>query len=475
MKPLVFLAAAGALGDEELSILCVDNDATNGSLKESMKLIQLYDAVRGEQKWLGDLPFFRPKLRLVDDHPWSPFVASQEQTLDHYLGYESMLAKEKNLTALYEFLYDKGKRKLSVSEGFRGKPSIGAAVYRAAARTTGATPEDGLHSLRMQLQNGAAQGKTVKLFSMGSIFGGTGAAGLPSIPVSLIDSMSNGKDKVLSGAAFLLPYFSFNTNGLEKQGPHAKPSDFIMMMKDALRYYSANSSRYQCVYAVGSDSWRHVKTAAVGKEMQNNEADLVEFLAALAASHFLVSWQPSADTRINTQADAVKPDLYVLHREHAKEFHWTDIPEQARIKPQLAAFTRFCFLFLSEFAPKLESGSPEGQAWFQDHIKNASVTHTSAEFQGQVASLKAFCSQFLRWWSDLHRDSGLGLKLISTDAFDGGKYYEAKFRTMVTGEVFRSSAKEAKQAIPRVEQEHKSQQLSGLGHFVKALAEVTKA
>ena len=470
LKPLVFLAAAGALGDADLSLLCVDNDSTNGNLTESLNLIHLYDRVRGRQRWLGDAPFFRPKLSLVDERPWSPFSSREgEPTLDHYLGHESMRAKSEGLTELYEFLYDREKRGLSVTEGFRGRPSIGAAVYRAAARGGTNGHSDSLQRIREQLEAGTAQGRSVKLFSIGSIFGGTGAAGLPSIPASLIDSMKHGSEHVLSGAAFLLPYFEFNTGGLDDQGAHANPNDFIMMMKDALRYYVLNPSRYQCVYAIGTDKWRHLENAAVGKEKQRNQSDVVELLAALAASNFLVSWQPPA-----TGENGQGPALYVLHRGSESQFNWSDVPEQARVKPQLAAFTRFCFLYLKDFYPELEKARQPGKraTWFARNIDQAGVSSTTAEFQEQASSLRDFCREFLKWWVDLHHGSGMTLNLVNASAFGTMPFVDEAFQTLIVGDHYRSSAKDVVKKVAGSLPQHKPD-LSGFGHFVQALASVT--
>ncbi len=473
LKPLVFLAAAGALGDQDLSLLCVDNDATNGNLTESLDLIHLYNHVRGPGKWLGDAPFFRPKLQLMDDRPWSPFSTHEaEPTLDSYLGHESMRRRAEDLTALYEFLYDPEKRKLSVTEGFRGRPSIGAAVYRAAAQgnsTTNGDHVDSLGRIKEQLETGAAQGRSVRLFSMGSIFGGTGAAGLPTIPSTLIASMKHGSDQVLCGGAFLLPYFAFNTATLDRQGAHANPNDFIMMMKDALPYYVLNRSRYQCVYAIGADKWRHLPNSAVGKAEQKNPADLVEFLAALAASNFLVTWSPSAAGQ-----NGHDPLLYVLHRERETSFTWADVPEAGRIKPQLAAFTRFCFLYLRDFEPELQR-SAHGHlkaTWYGKHVKEAGVNPTTSEFQDQVKALGDFCRAFLRWWVDLHNNAGLTVELTHAGAFSHYPFEDEAFPTLITGERYPYTAKQAVQRLAGMPLERKPD-LAGFGHFVHVLARIS--
>jgi hypothetical protein len=472
LKPLVFLAAAGALDDSDIALLCVDNDATNGNLTESLEIVHLYNYVRGEQRWLGDSALFRPKIQLVDDRPWSPLNPHEgEPTLDSYLRHDSMSATATDLASLYEFLYEPDKRRLPVTEGFRGKPSIGAAVYRAAAQTgdiAGAV-EDGLQRIREELEKGTAQARQARLFTMGSVFGGTGAAGLPTIPSTLIANMRHGAEHVISGAAFLLPYFEFNAGALEQQGPHANPSEFVMMMKDALRYYQMNASGYECVYAIGADKWRHVPTPAVGKAEQKNPADLVEFLAAVAGSHFFLTYQPPPAAQ-----NGHGPTLFVLHRGQEAVFNWTDIPEHDRIKPKLAAFTRFCFLFLNDYEQELHKAA-RGHlkaTWYAKHIQAAGVNPTTSEFQNQVKALGDFCRAFLRWLVDLHSNAGLGINLAHTSAFTQRPFVDDAFSTLITGERYAMTAKQAVQKAAGLPFERQPD-LIGLGHFVHALAAAT--
>ncbi|MBV9269403.1 MAG: hypothetical protein JO061_24755 [Acidobacteriaceae bacterium] len=472
LKPLVFLAAAGALDDTDVSLLCIDNDATNGNLSESLEIVHLYNRVRGAQRWLGDSPLFRPRLQLMDDRPWSPLNAQDsEPTLDSYLRHDSMTANAADLASLYEFLYEPDKRKLPVTEGFRGKPSIGAAVYRAAAETgamTGAV-QDGLQRIREELEKGTAQARHARLFTMGSVFGGTGAAGLPTIPSTLIANMRQGADHVISGGAFLLPYFDFNPGSLDQQGPHANPSEFVMMMKDALRYYQLNPSGYQCVYAIGADKWRHVPTPAVGKAEQKNPADLVEFLAAVAASHFLVTYQPAPASQ-----NGHGPKLFVLHRGQEAAFQWADVPEHDRLKPKLAALTRFCFLFLNDYEQELQKAA-KGHlkpTWYVRHIQAADVNPSTSEFQNQVKALGDFCRAFLRWWVDLQNNAGLAINLAHTSAFTQRPFVDEAFSTLITGERYGLTSKQAVQKVAGLPFERQPD-LIGLGHFVHALATAT--
>ncbi len=471
LKSLVFLAAAGALDNTDLRILCIDNDATNGNLAETLDLIDTYNAIRGPERWLGDSPLFTPKLELIDRKPWSPFEPDDpEPTLNSYFHYDVMRANNKELADLYEFLYDKGKRELSVNEGFRGRPSIGAAAYRAASNRSDS--DDLLSRMRKRMVSETGTGQFVRLFAIGSIFGGTGAAGLPTIPSTLINGMEQGNEYVLCGGAFLLPYFQFDSSALNGQGAHANPEDFVLMMKDALDYYTLNPSRYQCVYAIGSDKWRHQPVSAVGKAEQRNPSDLTEFLAAIAASNFYVTWQPD-----EAGANGKSPALYVAHRAHANTFTWDDVPEHSRIKGPLAAFTRFSFLYLSEFFEALRKAETSKDirrsAWYRNLIERANVDVHDAQIHGRIVALAKFCNKFLQWWTELHGSAGVAPDLIDIAAFSGGHYREDRFPHLISGEKHHRSAKDVVVDVAKRPYINLPN-LTGFGHFVHALDAVSR-
>ena len=470
LKPLVFLAATGALDNADLRILCVDNDATNGNLVETLDLIDTYNAIRGPEPWLGDTPLFGPKLELIDRKPWSPFASEDAHpTLNSYFHYDVMKANARDLASLYEFLYDKSKRELSVNEGFRGRPSLGAAVYRAASNRSDS--DDVLGRMRKRMVSETGAGQPVRLFAIGSIFGGTGAAGLPTIPSTLINGMEQGREHVLCGGAFLLPYFQFDSSSLDKQGPHANPEDFVLMMKDALDYYALNPSRYQCVYAIGADRWRHQPRSAVGKAEQLNPSDLTEFLAALAASNFYITWQP------DEAGDGKGPALYVMHRAGENTFSWNDFPERDRIKPLLASFTRFSFLYLSEFYEALrraeESRDIRRSAWYRNLIERAGVNLHDHQTQTRMNALARFCHKFLQWWTELHGNAGVAPELVDTTAFSGNQFHEDRFPSLIPGQKWNRTAKDAVVDIAKLPH-HNMPNLSGFGHFVHALATVSR-
>lgn len=410
---LVHLAAAGALGDKDVRVLCVDNDATNGNLNQTLQLIDQYNQLSKVFRGSEDVPLFRLKIELLDRKPWSPFPPNTSPTLDGFFLANSMRKSSEDLAELYEFLYDPAKRSMPVTEGFRGRPSIGAAVYRAASRLN-APSGDALRSLREGLTADAAAGNLVPLLAVGSIFGGTGAAGLPTLPANLIDEMRAHSNSVLCGGIFLLPYFSFKADQLDDEGAHANPDDFPLMMKDALEYYERHPGRYDRVYVIGSDEWREQPVAAVGRQGQNNPANIVELLAAIAASDYYEVFSPSR----SILADR-KPSLAVLHRSSPTKFQWNDIPDNSRLKPLFRALTRFSFIYLKVFCALLKQAEHDrtvrGQAWYRHHVDAAG--RTSIVRPHEVELLERFCGLHLSWWEEIHQPGGIEVDLLHNDGF----------------------------------------------------------
>ncbi len=67
-------------------------------------------------------------------------------------------------------------------------------------------------SLISQIQGDVGQGSETKILLCGSMFGGTGASGLPTIGKLLTNKLRrlNVRDRVNIGCLFMLPYFCFS-------------------------------------------------------------------------------------------------------------------------------------------------------------------------------------------------------------------------------------------------------------------------
>ena len=153
----------------------------------------------------------------------------------------------------------------------------------------------------------ASQNGGVKVFILGSVFGGTGASSIPIIPQAsskAAEIISNGAANVLNNAYFgstlLTAYFNFKTptgSELENQKIIATSDKFALNSQVAMMFYNDDAtvkSTYQKFYMIGTPGidWnpmvkKEQTETITGGASQRNDSHYVELLAACAALNFL--------------------------------------------------------------------------------------------------------------------------------------------------------------------------------------------
>lgn len=227
-------------------------------------------------------PLFQTRLSLASAEPWSPFPAGKEMSLARHFEYETLKAQKSETATLIEGLYSAEQRSAPLEIGFRGKPSIGAALF---ADTVDVEREPWAEIIR-QITAYAAEGRQVRVFALGSVFGGTGAAGLPSIPPLLRQKIAQGKENIHLGGTLLLPYFSFSVPPKCEDAVYASPYLFALNSKEALRYYASTDTDFSRLYVVGAPRSAHQDGFALGGADQRNLPHFVELVGALGARDF---------------------------------------------------------------------------------------------------------------------------------------------------------------------------------------------
>ena len=113
-------------------------------------------------------------------------------------------------------------------------------------------------------------GNDVKIFLAGSVFGGTGAAGIPTIARLLRDSLSDYGTRILLGGALILPYFNFTVPDDETK-LFARSENFLTNTKAALKYYSQKDNVFNFMYFIGDSLITPLKEFSVGAATQRND------------------------------------------------------------------------------------------------------------------------------------------------------------------------------------------------------------
>ena len=393
LESLVHLAASGMVPDGELYLLFVDPDTANGSLARAQQTLNHYVACKDTLQ-LGQTSLLKTRIVSAEPNLWTPLENQPQPRLDQFFHYDALRVSNDDTRVaaahLFEALYSKKERETTLEYGFRGHPSIGSAVM---AKTVNLGEEDPWRTFRQQLANDT----NAKVFLAGSIFGGTGASGFPTIARLVSNELEDiGVENVKLGGALVLPYFYFLSEDNELQ---AKSEVFLMNTQAALKYYHLwnQTGIYDSVYLLGDESRTEVENA-LGGQNQQNAPHFIELYAALAAIHFF-----------GTRFEANQPAQYFMTaRRQNNLLQWEDLPDGDNgntIRSKIGQLARFAFAYLSIYQPTLQKIRDEGKGyrapWFVDFFERNQVQINDNQTQILLRNVETYCQDFLLWCANI--------------------------------------------------------------------------
>jgi hypothetical protein len=390
VESFIHLCAAGLMPDNKsLFALFVDPDGSNGSLKRAEMLLQNYYDCK--QLKLGGTNLFRTGLRIARPDVWSP-LQGKPQRLDQFFHYDTL--HQSGAAHLFDVLYSRKEKETTLEYGFRGHPSIGAAVMAASVKLG---EEEPWASLRDQIKLDVGAGDVAKVMLFGSIFGGTGAAGVPTIGrlVSNEFSPQLRSDRFKLGSVLMLPYFSFDP--VKQERLRVDADNFLLSTQTALNYYHLQDELKVCnaVYLLGNETLKPMRASSIGGQQQENEPHLLEMYAALAAIHFF--WNDAVDGYPH------------IAREAAERTIWADLPYEqgfAKFKQKINQMARFAFAYLSSYYPMLvdinNNGAEYRAPWYINLFKHKKVDLKSS-MERELKQLKSYCESFLLWLANIEQ------------------------------------------------------------------------
>lgn len=477
MESLTHLCAAGMLPnrekEEKLYVMSVDPDVGNGNLKRSSAALN--NLVEFQAVAVGsNTPLLKTEVEIARPFPWSP--TEHDKKLDDIMAYQSY--KGTPIGDLYETLFTRAERDTFLNEGFRGRPSIGAAVLakKAALFSTKGwedhadAPWDKFARL---VKQDAKSGQIARIFLAGSVFGGTGAAGMPTIARLLSREFASyiSEKKVLIGGALILPYFSFVPSQTEASDGqiYASSENFLTNTKAALKYYfkeSQDHSVYDTMYFIGDNVLSPVRKFSVGAASQKNDAHIVDFYGAIAAVDFF-----------SAKPDDMKGCSFITHAEENR-FTWSDFPDihgadgtDIRFKDRFAQFVRFIFAYVNLIEPVFEglaSGTEKAYKypWYMDYLQDVVVDST------EVKNFTEYADSFIRWLSQLESsENNRTVEFVRQDAFEGDpepRVFSGRFPSCIYGEDMDLTMHEIFSRLAE-HPAHDDATSSGFGRFLRAL------
>jgi len=428
LESLTHLASVGLLEtlNQNIYTLFIDPDETNGNLERSRISLSYYQQCHELfETGSTSLPWMRARIQSFG--LWSPF--SQLMTakqLSALFGYDSLKRSEPALGDLFDVLFTPEEREANLDVGFRGRPAIGSAVMSQINLDN--LNEESWRQLIERIKNDSGSGANPRIVLFGSIFGGTGASGLPTIG-RLLDQKLQSEDlrkKVPIACVFLLPYFSFTPTGdLSEKAVYARADQFLLNTEAALRYYLTQSHPFNAVYLLGNQNPSEVDFS-LGKQTQKNQPHFIELYAGLAARHFINRSSVSEETTT----------VSLISREFPKQLRWKDLPDTEVVKKRLSTATRFAYVWLSNIEPELSRAKEIGIGRFQQEAPwfiqffqpNSTALSRLVRFSGEelpdlnspeeqqaISTIRAWCQDFLRWINDIHRYRNESVELFNSD------------------------------------------------------------
>lgn len=217
--------------------------------------------------------FFRKELSQILADYTLRINDTDDKTFQQFIDLPSM---DKASQAMMRMFFSEKNLGSSMDVGFKGNPNIGSIVLNQIVDSNDF----------QDFANNFRAGD--KIFIISSIFGGTGASGFPLLLKTLRTGTNFPNNSLINnaeiGAITILPYFKLKNDDESE----IDSSTFISKTKSALAYYENNISRNNSInalYFLGDDVTNTYENHE-GGSAQQNDAHLVEFLAATAIVDF---------------------------------------------------------------------------------------------------------------------------------------------------------------------------------------------
>lgn len=289
----------------DLSIvpIIVDPHEDNSGLQQLSELLsdyrKMHQRIYGDE--LNEEGFFSVKIETLKDISSDSGVADKfffkmqsvtDSRFDRFIGLNEMDNFESKANKLFaKMLFSKEELETEMKEGFYGSPNIGCVALNEFKES------DDFKAFRSAYSEGD------RLFFIGSIFGGTGASGLPLFISSIrdlqhIDNDDSGKSvcsKAPIGALVVMPYFSI----AQDDNSPINENDFIIKTRSALRYYDTSLNKYiNKIYYISDPkgTMDFINDPGNVNNQKSNKYHIVEFAGALSIFDFCAEDDVDVDT-----------------------------------------------------------------------------------------------------------------------------------------------------------------------------------
>lgn len=425
LESLVHVAAAGLLpidGD----LVFVDQDKSNFCTTRALRVAENYQELG---RWLGrsdtsGTGALHARLRVEPDVlPPLPEVWETLQAAFSVAGDPRADAHDFDDAWLMRALFTRAERTDSMNNGFRARPAVGSAAYSLSV----ARPYEMWRRLAELLdEERHSSPRQVEVVLFGSIFGGTGAAGLPSLGRMLRNHAKSTPGLQLRvSAILLLPYYYVTPPEGERRPYGPVPSGQVRLALDHYVSLLADPTTrpFDTVYLAGLD--RRIELPydpKGGGAGQDNPPLAPELVAALGAAHLCANSQ-------------VERAAFYCVREKATVMTLRDLPAVGGNLPEpgeaFANLVRCGIAYLSAYYPILWHAA-RGKASVSDYsfLRSLITRRTLLSDVKAFDLARIYFQNFLTWAAALEmHDPGLEIggapsreERVSVDFFDADNF-----------------------------------------------------
>lgn len=308
LEAFVHTCSIGMYDDTEVNMLALDTDEHNGNFRRLRDVVDCYNAINGgTPNDIRSNTFFSAKINYNEFSPGYS-GARDNGSFAAIADYATAASHNDPSRDVMDLFMEPDVMNMNLEHGYRAQTQMGSMLmYHAIIKGAYEAKRGITSAARNDLQNFLSElnaSRNTPVFIFGSVFGGTGASSIPIIPLAFKRAVSilfDGNADVVAnnyfGTIILTNYFKFDINSTSEK-VIAKSENFAINSQAALMFYDGDitvQQTYRKMYLLGrseSESRDVLKATgrpsvgATGGEKQENPADYIELIAALAAYDF---------------------------------------------------------------------------------------------------------------------------------------------------------------------------------------------
>lgn len=433
LRSLTILLAAGCKGTSAKDIIIpviIDYDTENGSTRQAQDLLECYQRIHDAAYKTDDEnneTFFctpvkklkeisRAPKRLHDGTKFEVFLDSKEvnSTFGAHIGLNTIndTTGTQPTRYLLESLYDtsdgvNAELKLSLEKGFKGCPNIGCVVTKRLKST------EELKQLMTLIDD------KDNVLIVGSIFGGTGASGIPMLLDLFTDDAAPAVKRI--GVIAVEPYFKVAPD----KNSVINSATFEAKTKAALEAYNLGTSvnkQADAIYYVGDKGSSSALENNEGGVKQQNPAHFAELIAGICAIDFMTR-KEITHTDPTTKAKFYETWLDMPTSGDTPTLRVKNFFDKELEEPYISALSRLALF--NEFCKNYYLGCGQG-ASNDVFLRNTNPPlHSMSDFR---TDLRSFIEAFELWVTEME-SSKRSLKLFEVSDKEYSKLLADKVMT----------------------------------------------